>query len=76
MSGAALNKSAQSIVIDASITLAVLFECQQPMDIEQANRLLGACGESPWWIPSLWHLNVANALLVASANGVTLFSQL
>jgi hypothetical protein len=48
VSGAALNKSAQSIVIDASITLAVLFECQQPMDIEQANSLLGACGESPW----------------------------
>ena len=70
MSGAALNKSAQSIVIDASTTLAVLFECQQPMDIEQANRLLGACGESPWWIPSLWHLNVANALLVAERRSV------
>jgi hypothetical protein len=52
-------------VIDASMALAWLFERQQPKDIEQANRLLGACGESPWWVPSLWHQEVAHALLVA-----------
>jgi hypothetical protein len=65
LSGTALSRSPQIVVIDASMALAWLFERQQPQDIEQANRLLGACGESPWWVPSLWHLEVANALLVA-----------
>jgi predicted nucleic acid-binding protein len=53
------------IVIDASMALAWLFERQQPVDSERANHLLAACGEVPWWIPGLWHLEVANALLVA-----------
>jgi hypothetical protein len=65
VSGAALSRSPQIVVIDASMALAWLFERQQPKDIEQANRLLGACGKSPWWVPSLWHQEVANALLVA-----------
>ncbi len=70
MSGAALGRSPQIVVIDASMALAWLFERQQPMDIEQANRLLWACGESRWWVPSLWHLEVANALLVAERRSV------
>lgn len=53
------------IVIDASMALAWLFERQQPADIERADQLLAACGEVPWWIPGLWHLEVTNALLVA-----------
>ena len=52
------------------MALAWLFERQQPQDIEQANRLLGTCGESPWWVPSIWHLEVANALLVAERRSV------
>jgi len=47
VSGAALSRAPQIVVIDASMALAWLFERQQPQDIEQANRLLGACGESP-----------------------------
>jgi predicted nucleic acid-binding protein len=70
VSGAVLSGSPQIVVIDASMALAWLFERQQPMDIEQANRLLGACGESPWWVPSLWYLEVANALLVAERRSV------
>jgi predicted nucleic acid-binding protein len=53
------------VVIDASMALAWLFEREQPSDRERANRLLAACGEAPWWIPGLWHLEVSNALLVA-----------
>ena len=70
LSGAALSRSPQIVVIDASMALAWLFERQQAQDIEQANRLLGACGESPWWVPSIWHLEVANALLVAERRSV------
>jgi len=47
------------------MALAWLFEREQPSDRERANRLLAACGEAPWWIPGLWHLEVSNALLVA-----------
>jgi predicted nucleic acid-binding protein len=70
LSGTALSRSPQIVVIDASMALAWLFERQQPQDIEQANRLLGTCGESPWWVPSIWHLEVANALLVAERRSV------
>jgi predicted nucleic acid-binding protein len=59
-----------SIVIDASMTLAWLFERQQASDQEQANRLLAACGDDPWWIPGLWHLEVTNALVVAERRSV------
>lgn len=52
------------------MALAWLFERQQSFDIEWANRLLAACGEVPWWIPGLWHLEVANALLVAERRSV------
>jgi predicted nucleic acid-binding protein len=58
------------IVIDASMALAWLFERQQPSDRDRANRLLAACGDVPWWIPGLWHLEVANALLVAERRSV------
>lgn len=55
------------VVIDASMALAWLFERQHPSDSECANRLLAACGEVPWWIPGLWHLEMSNALLEALA---------
>ena len=59
-----------SLVIDASMALAWVFERQQPSDRHRANRLLAACGEVPWWIPGVWHLEVANALLVAERRSV------
>lgn len=65
MSTASLSESPPGIVINASMTLAWVFERQQPCDSERANRLLAACDEVPWWIPGLWHLELANALLVA-----------
>ena len=52
------------------MALAWLFEREQPSDRERANRLLAACGEAPWWIPGLWHLEVSNALLVAERRSV------
>jgi predicted nucleic acid-binding protein len=59
-----------TIVIDASMALAWVFERHQPSDRDRANRLLAACGEVPWWIPGLWHLEVINALLVAERRSV------
>ncbi|WP_255090626.1 type II toxin-antitoxin system VapC family toxin [Vulcanococcus limneticus] len=57
-------------MIDASMALAWVFERQLPSDAERASRLLAACGEQAWWVPGLWHLEVANALLVAERRGV------
>ncbi len=59
-----------TLVIDASMALAWVFERQLPSDAERASRLLAACGEQAWWVPGLWHLEVANALLVAERRGV------
>ncbi len=66
-----VNEGRQSgIVINASKALAWLFERLHAVDSERANRLLAACGDVPWWIPGLWHLEVANALLVAERRQV------
>jgi predicted nucleic acid-binding protein len=54
-----------TLVIDASMALAWVFERQQGSDGERANRLLEACGTDTWWVPGLWYLEVTNALLVA-----------
>ena len=59
-----------TLVIDASMALAWVFERQQASDAVRASQLLAACGEQLWWVPGLWHLEVANALLVAERRGV------
>jgi predicted nucleic acid-binding protein len=58
------------LVIDASMALAWAFERQQPEDGQRASRLLSDCGRESWWVPALWHLEVANALLVAERRGL------
>jgi predicted nucleic acid-binding protein len=65
-----VSETTSSIVIDASMALAWVFERQQPSDSDRANRLLAACGDVAWWVPGLWHLEVANALLVAERRSV------
>jgi len=59
-----------TLVLDASMALAWVFARQQAEDTARASRLLAACGEEPWWVPGLWHLEVANALLVAERRGL------
>ena len=52
------------------MALARLFQRQLAADAQQADRLLQDCGAVPWWVPGLWHLEVANALLVAERRSV------
>ena len=59
-----------TLVLDASMALAWVFERQQAEDAARASQLLATCGEEPWWVPGLWHLEVANALLVAERRGL------
>lgn len=59
-----------TLVIDASMALAWVFEREQTSDAARANRLLAACGDQAWWVPGLWCLEVVNALLVAERRHV------
>ena len=59
-----------TLVLDASMALAWVFERQQAKDAARASQLLATCGEEPWWVPGLWQLEVANALLVAELRGL------
>ena len=59
-----------TLVLDASMALAWVFERQQSKDAARASQLLATCGEEPWWVPGLWQLEVANALLVAERRGL------
>ena len=52
------------------MALAWVFERQQAEDAARASQLLATCGEEPWWVPGLWYLEVANALLVAERRGL------
>ena len=57
-------------MLDASMALAWVFERQQTEEAARASQVLALCGEEPWWVPGLWHLEVANALLVAERRGL------
>jgi predicted nucleic acid-binding protein len=59
-----------SLVIDASAALAWIFERADPGELALADRLLNDLATRPVWVPSLWHLEVANALLTAERRGV------
>lgn len=54
------------------MSLAWVFERQQPSDRERADLLLASYHwvAEPWWVPGLWHLEVANALVVAERRAV------
>lgn len=59
-----------SLVLDASAALAWFFERSDPQEAALADRLLDDIVAQPVWVPGLWHLEVANALLIAERRGV------
>jgi predicted nucleic acid-binding protein len=59
-----------SLVLDASAALAWIFERSDPVEVALADRLLDSIATQPVLVPSLWHIEVANALLVAERHGV------
>lgn len=52
------------LVIDASMALAWLFERNNTEEIDCADRALLALADAEPSVPSLWHTEIANALLV------------
>jgi predicted nucleic acid-binding protein len=59
-----------TLVLDASFCLAWVFARERADQAEQADRVLRSRGKERWTVPSLWPLEVANALLVAERRGV------
>lgn len=59
-----------SLVLDASAALAWIFERSDPDQAAQADKLLGDIASGPVWVPGLWYLEIANALLVAERRRV------
>ena len=59
-----------SLVLDASAALAWMFERTDPDERALAEQLLNEIADQPVRVPSLWHLEVANVLLVAERRGV------
>lgn len=65
-----------SIVLDASMALAWIFERQNPEEAERAVRVMKAMAESETIVPSLWHLEISNALLVGERRKVVTEAQM
>jgi predicted nucleic acid-binding protein len=59
-----------SLVLDASASLAWIFERADPAENTLADRLLGELTRQTALVPVLWHTEVANVLLVAERRGV------
>lgn len=64
-----------SLVLDASLALAWIFERPDPTENALADRVLGELTEQSVLVPVLWHTEVANALLVGERRGVVTESQ-
>jgi len=59
-----------TLVLDASFSLAWIFTRERADEAELADRVLQGRGQEEWFVPSLWPLEVANALLVGERRGV------
>ena len=59
-----------SVVLDASAALAWVFERENPEEAAMANELLASLSQSSALVPSLWHFEVTNAVLVGERRGV------
>ena len=64
-----------TLVLDASATLAWIFERVDPGEAEHAKLLLAGLNQSDAVVPSLWHVEVLNGLLVAQRRGVVSLSK-
>jgi predicted nucleic acid-binding protein len=54
-----------TLVLDASVALAWIFERADATEIDQANAVLAGLSNRQTVVPALWHAEVVNALVVA-----------
>lgn len=65
-----------TLVLDASAALAWIFERHSPHEMTLAKRLLDDLESAAVMVPALWHVEVANALLVAERRRVITEAQI
>src|SRR5258708_2234732 len=63
------------LVIDASMALAWLFERQDKQEATCADRVLSFLDNAEAFVPSLWHTEIINALLVGERRRVVTEAQ-
>lgn len=63
------------LVVDASMALAWIFERENTQEIKCAEQALSALIEAEVFVPSLWHIEIANALLVAERRQIVTEAQ-
>ncbi len=63
------------LVLDASMSLSWLFERNKIEEAECANRLLLGLSDAETIVPTLWHTEIANALLVGERRRVVTEAQ-
>lgn len=59
-----------SLVLDASAALSWIFQRTDASESKRSAELLGELLVQPAWVPSLWYIEVSNALLTAERRGV------
>lgn len=64
-----------NVVLDASVALAWIFERTAPKERQLADRLLEPTVGWQFQVPPLWHLEVANGLLVGLRRALLLEAQ-
>ncbi|WP_416053079.1 type II toxin-antitoxin system VapC family toxin [Cupriavidus basilensis] len=64
-----------TLVLDASMALAWLFERADQIQAECADKVLSALTSNEVVVPTLWHVETANALLVAERRKVVTEAQ-
>lgn len=63
------------MVVDASVALAWLFERNNKEEADCANQVLLVLADVEATVPSLWHIEITNALLVAERRKVVTEAQ-
>jgi predicted nucleic acid-binding protein len=64
-----------SLVIDASVALAWLFDRLEAREAAQAMKLLASLRSRRGLVPALWHTEIVNVLAVAQRRGVLSISK-
>lgn len=64
------------LIIDASMALAWIFQRQKQEEIDCADRALLALSDADASVPSLWHTEITNALLVGERRHVITEAQI
>jgi predicted nucleic acid-binding protein len=64
------GRPALTLILDASASLAWIFERTDRVEAEHATTVLAVLKHRPAFVPALWHIDILNALVVAQRRGI------